>query len=115
MRFVKASILFMFDRKDDVLATLREARDLKLDFADSHCQLANMDFYYSVNKDETLTELGDCARYGGSKLISNPDLLKQGIDYYRNQENNIAQKLQEQLVSLQAQAAATASSSSDGQ
>ncbi len=79
--FNKADILFMRGENDQAIATIKAAIDLKPNYPDGYCQLANVDFFLK-DYDNAYANTFACASYGGANILQEKDLITQTIKKY---------------------------------
>jgi O-antigen ligase len=105
---IKTDIQFTRGENEDGLQTMKEAIALKPDFADTHCQLANIYFYLTdSNKtylDSAYEEAGQCIRLNGITLLQSLDLIQGTVEYETKKGNNdILEKIKEYLKTQETQ------------
>jgi len=79
--FSKAQIYLNEGRKDDAISTIKYAISLNTKYADGHCQLAKLDFYYQQEKDG-YSEMDQCLDNGGQSQLYPTSFMKQLINHY---------------------------------
>ena len=79
--FNKADILFMRGQNDEAIATIKTAIDLKPDYSDGYCQLANV-YFFLKDYDNLYGNAYTCAAYGGGSVLRDEELIKKTIEHY---------------------------------
>ena len=98
--FIKADINLTRGEKDEAINDFKTAIGLKENFADSHCEFADIE-YFLKDFDTAYSEAGKCVEYGGVNHLQPADFIQKAIVYQTKAgQTDIATQMQSYLDSL---------------
>jgi len=80
--YLQSEIYMTRGEKDKGVAALKKAIELKPDYAEGHCNLAKLYFFFK-DYDPAYNEAWTCAKMDGINLLGTGDLVNKTMEYFR--------------------------------